>query len=625
MGTSRMSRSTWGLAVLACLGSASVSAQTVVERRNFSAERFRLSLDRDGLLSAEWAEVPRHLSWDVSMWLGFADDPLALYRTTAEGRTRAGTLVDSRLGGSLIVALGLFDRVQLGLDLPFVLYQSRPDTLPGVNGQLDGLTRFGVGAPRIAPKIRILTQQDHGLGLALVPTFILPTASQADYTGQDRLLFEPEVLLSRRWGPLRGAFNLGLRLRRPESFADLSVDNEVFARLGAGYDLSPATDVPVELEAVLSNATSLSSPFKDRNQTHLEALFGATYDFEGPFMAFAATGLGLNQGYGTPDWRAMVGLRLSQHGHDEDGDGIDDDLDACPKQAEDLDGFADADGCPEGDNDLDSVPDAEDDSPMGPEDLDGFQDADGIPDPDNDQDGVWDWDDRCPLVAGPVVNQGCPETDRDNDGVLDRLDNCPDDAEDLDRFEDEDGCPDADNDADGVLDGEDRCPLQPGPVAGKGCPDVDTDSDGLVDRLDNCPQEPGLVSEQGCKKRQLVVISGDRLDILEKVYFATGRSTIARRSYKLLDNVAAVLKSHQEISAVQIQGHTDDRGRAQSNLRLSENRAKAVRRYLIKRGIEGRRLSAKGYGEAEPIAPNKTKAGRAENRRVEFKILSSAP
>ncbi|CAN0530832.1 unnamed protein product, partial [Laminaria digitata] len=111
-----MSRSTWGLAVLACLGSASVSAQTVVERRNFSAERFRLSLDREGLLSAEWAEVPQHLSWDVSMWLGFADDPLALYRTTAEGRSRAGTLVDSRLGGSLIVALGLFDRVQLGLD-----------------------------------------------------------------------------------------------------------------------------------------------------------------------------------------------------------------------------------------------------------------------------------------------------------------------------------------------------------------------------------------------------------------------------------------------------------------------------------------------------------------------------
>ena len=556
-----------GLAVgLWVAGSAAAAAaQTVNESRNFSAERFELSLDADGILSAEW---------------------------------------DTRVGGGLVLALGLFDWVQLGVEVPFVLYQSRADTIEGVNGRLAPLTGLGVGGPRVAPKVRVLDQERFGVGLAIIPAFVVPSASQGSYMGQDSLLFEPMVALSRVTGAVRLAANLGVRVRRPEAFGNLKVDDELTARLGGGLMLEALGGPPLEVEAVLDAANALGAPFADRNRTHLEGLLGGAYTFMPGLQVFAAAGAGLNQGFGTPDWRALAGLRIFEHEQDEDHDGVRDDEDACPKAPEDLDGFGVLDGA--------------DGAPRSPEDMDGFQDQDGVPDPDNDGDGVWDWDDRCPLQLGLTVNLGCPDTDRDQDGLVDRVDRCPDDPEDLDGFGDDDGCPDPDDDQDGLLDAEDRCPRAPGPRDNRGCPDADRDGDGIVDRADNCPDEPGVPEAQGCKTRQLVTIRGERLEILDKVFFDTARARIQPRSFALLKNVAAVLNAHPEIARVEVQGHTDDQGPAQANLRLSQQRAEAVQDFLQKEGVEPGRLVARGYGESEPIAPNATKAGRAENRRVEF-------
>ncbi|MCA9549247.1 MAG: OmpA family protein [Myxococcales bacterium] len=611
-----------GLAVLTA--SAAAPAQTVREARNFSAERFQLSLDRDGVLSLEWAEVPRHMAWDVSLWLGYADDPLALYKTGTP-RTRVGTLVDARVGGGVAVALGLLNWVELGVELPFALYQTRADTIDGVNGTLAPLTGFGVGGPRIAPKVRVLQQARSGVGLAIIPTFVMPTASEAAYIGQDSLLFEPQLALSRTGEVLRVGANLGLRLRRKESFADLVVSDELTGRLGAGLALAPLGGPEVELQAVLDAATALDGPFADRNRTHLEGLLGAAWDVAQRFQLFGAAGLGLNQGFGTPDWRVLVGLRIFEHDLDADKDGIQDDEDACPKDPEDKDRFQDADGCPDLDNDEDGIPDATDRAPLDPEDVDGFQDEDGVPDPDNDGDGVWDWDDRCPMQAGLAVNLGCPDADRDGDDIVDRADACPDEPEDVDGFEDDDGCPDPDNDRDGIPDAADACMMQPGLPAARGCPDTDRDGDGVVDREDNCPDEPGTPEARGCRQRQLVVIRGERLEILDKVYFDTAKARIQTRSYALLRNVAAVIKAHPEIDRVEVQGHTDSQGVADANLALSQRRAEAVQAFLQKEGVAPERLVARGYGESEPIAPNETKAGRAENRRVEFRISQRAP
>lgn len=197
---------------------------------------------------------------------------------------------------------------------------------------------------------------------------------------------------------------------------------------------------------------------------------------------------------------------------DRDGDGIDDDADACREDAEDRDGFEDDDGCPELDNDGDQVLDLEDGCADTAEDRDGFQDEDGCPELDNDSDNIPDLVDACPLEAEDVDGfedeDGCPELDNDQDGLLDKLDPCPVQAEDKDGFQDADGCPDFDNDNDGIADEIDACPLQPEDMNGfqdeDGCPDAknDKDKDGIPDKVDACVMEPedrdGFQDEDGC-------------------------------------------------------------------------------------------------------------------------------
>jgi outer membrane protein OmpA-like peptidoglycan-associated protein len=215
--------------------------------------------------------------------------------------------------------------------------------------------------------------------------------------------------------------------------------------------------------------------------------------------------------------------------------------------------------------------------------------------------------------------------DSDGDGLFDPDDKCPDKPEDKDGFDDGDGCPDDDNDKDTVLDMNDPCRDEPGPVENKGCPDKDRDGDTVVDRLDNCPDEPGPPENQGCKQKQLVVVTTGSLDILDTIHFDTDKARIKQKSFKLLDNIAAVIRSHSEIRKIQVIGHTDSKADDAFNQGLSERRAAAVVEYLVGKGVERERLEPVGKGESEPIADNDSEKGRAKNRRVEFKIIDSGP
>ncbi|MCK5691141.1 OmpA family protein, partial [Myxococcota bacterium] len=322
---------------------------------------------------------------------------------------------------------------------------------------------------------------------------------------------------------------------------------------------------------------------------------------------------------------------------DNDGDGILDGDDQCPMEAEDKDGFEDEDGCPELDNDGDNILDTRDKCPMEPEDVDGYQDMDGCPDPDNDGDKILDADDACPMKAedfnGHKDEDGCPDAkdDKDGDGLADTIDKCIDEAEDKDGFEDEDGCPDPDNDGDTVLDAVDACPDEKEDLDGfqdeDGCPEYDNDGDGIWDEKDECPNEPetvnGMDDIDGCPDEgaQLVVLTRERIEIRDKVYFEVGSDILQERSFKLLEQIAALLKNHTEVERVEIQGHTDGRGGEKFNLQLSDKRAKSVARYLEEAGIEAKRVIAKGYGESLPVASNDSRAGREMNRRVEFMVV----
>jgi outer membrane protein OmpA-like peptidoglycan-associated protein len=244
---------------------------------------------------------------------------------------------------------------------------------------------------------------------------------------------------------------------------------------------------------------------------------------------------------------------------------------------------------------------------------------------DRDGDGILDNVDKCPDEPEDKDNfedeDGCPEPDNDKDGILDARDKCPNDAEDKDGFEDEDGCPDPDNDQDGLLDGEDQCPTQPGPKENKGCPDGDRDKDGVVDRLDACPDEPGP-PPRGCPERKFLVITKEKLELKQKIHFATNKAKIFPDSYDLLNEVVEVLKERPTLY-LRIEGHTDSKGKIAKNMVLSDQRAAAVRDYLEKAGIAPERLVSRGYGPTVPIGDNKTTAGREQNRRTEFFILTA--
>ncbi len=249
---------------------------------------------------------------------------------------------------------------------------------------------------------------------------------------------------------------------------------------------------------------------------------------------------------------------------------------------------------PPGDRDADGYLDPDDGCPDDPEDFDGYEDADGCPDDqDTDGDGLADSRDQCVLEPedgdGYLDADGCPEPDNDLDAILDESDRCANDPEDPDGYQDEDGCPDRDNDADGLADVNDQCPNEPGPRDENGCPRVYQD----------------------------VEVTREAIRIHQTIHFEFDRAVIRPVSFPILNTVAQVLRDYPDI-AVEVQGHTDSRGRDEYNMRLSQERSEAVRQYLIEQGIGAQRLTARGYGETRPIDTNRTSAGRAANRRVEF-------
>jgi OOP family OmpA-OmpF porin len=286
---------------------------------------------------------------------------------------------------------------------------------------------------------------------------------------------------------------------------------------------------------------------------------------------------------------------------DADGDGIADRLDKCPNTPAMV--AVDKNGCPV-DTDGDGVANYLDKCP----DIAGTVALDGCPD--KDADGITDADDRCPDVAGTAALKGCPDTDAD--GVPDIDDKCPDTK--AGYKVNETGCT-IDNDKDGIVNEEDRCPDAAGPASLKGCPD--TDGDGVADIDDRCPAAKGTIANKGCPELTPEVIQ-KITNIASKIFFETNSDVLKVASTTELDELATILTTYEN-SILTIEGHTDSKGTDEYNMTLSEKRARAVKTYLVGKGIAESRLKSAGFGETTPIADNNTAAGRAKNRRVELK------
>ena len=233
---------------------------------------------------------------------------------------------------------------------------------------------------------------------------------------------------------------------------------------------------------------------------------------------------------------------------------------------------------------------------------------------DTDGDGIYDEDDKCPTVAGIAKYKGCPVPDTDGDGINDEEDKCPSIAG-IAKYK---GCPIPDTDGDGINDEEDKCPTIAGTAKYQGCPIPDTDSDGVNDEEDKCPTIAGPASNFGCPVIEKAI--KDKINFAaSKIFFGTGSTKILAKSFKSLDGVATLLKADQSLK-MDIDGYTDNTGKAEKNLTLSEQRAAAVKDYLIRKGVTENSLISAGHGMEKPVAENKTAAGRAKNRRVELTV-----
>jgi OOP family OmpA-OmpF porin len=592
---------------------------------NIDLNVFRPAMDSRGYLTINASQVLGDK--ELSFGLGSLDWGHGLLKLDSGPNTyRIQDIISATLIGAFGLHVGPAE-LEFGASVPFTIMSGdRGPDMGDMQYKLDGQ---GLGNVGLHFKTRLLkTSRAPHIGLGVIASLYLPTTSPTDRflgeakagaTGTSSKLV-PQIMgiLDKefgRTGALRIALNAGIRIRSKETFTNsdpgtenapvtgqsITVGSEIPYGLGVAYAISRQKfDLVGEVYG--------SIPLGDHeNYQPLEALGGVKlYLARNSFLSLGAgRGLLPDKG-GNPDFRAMIGIVFEPNIGDRDGDGIKDDVDKCPDEPEDFDGFQDEDGCPDPDNDHDGIPDLDDKCPDIPENLNGVEDEDG-----------------------------CPEgstNDRDGDGIPDNVDKCPDEPEDKDGFQDEDGCPDPDNDGDGIRDVDDLCPNDPEDKDGfedeDGCPDPDNDKDRILDKDDKCPNEPetynGFQDEDGCPDRGRVVVTDTSIEILDVIYFEYNSDVIKPASYPILDAVAATMQGNPSIQLIEIQGHTDERGDDAYNLDLSDRRAKSVLKYMVGKSVDANRLTSQGYGETQPLDRAHNEKAWSKNRRVAFLIIKRA-
>ncbi|PTL79479.1 thrombospondin type 3 repeat-containing protein [Vitiosangium sp. GDMCC 1.1324] len=573
----------------------------------FELERLELNPDGKGSLVMGTGELLPAGGFRLSLLGHYEKDPLVLY---ADGN-RVGALVGDRVTAHLLMAWAPLRWLELGLQVPLVVWQRGDDLSAQGLGAPAGT---GLGTPSAHVRVGLASQwREAPVDLAVELGVGIPVGSEDALARDSTFRFSPKVMVGRRFGLLRAGVEAGMLVRpKVALIADENIQDEVGNEVRLGAVLA-TTGRGLRGELNVRGTIPLTAQPKS-----LELLAGLRLPVGKTVEVYALGGPGFGDTPGTPSFRVLLGVSfgspepLPVSERDDDGDGVKNGEDACPNEA----GPARNKGCPVKDTDGDGVVDSADRCPNEP----GPASSHGCPVKDSDGDGLADSVDKCPNEPGPAENNGCRVKDTDGDGIEDAQDKCPKEAGPASRQ----GCPVKDTDGDGVVDDRDACPTQAGLVELRGCPAKDTDGDGVPDHLDNCPTEKGVASNQGCppQQEQLVAIQKGQLEIKQSVFFAYGKAIIQPRSFKMLDQIAKVIRQHPEIDKVVIEGHSDNIGNADANRKLSLARAQSVKDYLVKKGVEETRLDAKGYGPDRPIASNKTAKGRAANRRVAFTILT---
>lgn len=567
----------WVSSLMAMAAGLLASPRAAAQTAGFAVDRFDPSERGSDWFALESLDLRGRVRPAIGVVGDYAYRPLAIYN--ADGTVRSNLVAHqlfTHVGASLVLA----DRLRLAVNVPIAVFQSGDGgTLSGVSYGQPGSPRFG--DVRLGADLRLAGEYGGPFTLALGAQVFFPTGARADYTGDGELRIQPRLMAAGDVGIVAYAARLGVEYRGlQDTFAGSPLGTEV--TYGASIGLRAAERTLLIGPEVYGAATVADSAqiLKTRT-TPLDGILGIHYTIGEDWRIGVGGGTGLTRGYGSPTARVVAVLEwapaIPKPPADRDHDGVLDPVDACP----DVPGVATNDpktnGCPE--------------VPVVPSDR--------------DHDGIPDASDACPDEAGVATNDpktnGCPPPppDRDHDGVPDAVDACPDVAGVATSDPKTNGCPpaDPDRDKDGIPNDQDACPDEAGPA------NADPKKNG-------CPQ---------------AVVRNDQIVILDQVKFATNSARILPDSNGILEAVMKVLNDHPEIKTVSIEGHTDSRGTAALNKKLSAARAKSVMTWLINKGVDAARLTSVGYGLERPIDSNETDAGRQNNRRVEFHITGQPP
>jgi len=572
---------------------------------------FRPAVDSKGFFSVNGSDILAANDFSFGLVMDYGHNIMRL-----EPGHGADALLTHSFQGTFDFNYGIAGVATVGITIPVNLEGGSAVTGVGPTGALYNTTgdynSQSFGFVGLHAKYRI-TRVERGIGLALLGQVGLVGSDTAQKNlAADSLFFWPQLIIEKRFfsaGVLKLGANVGFRAHTQSNprFDQLDggprFENNNVLTGGFGVALRVLDSLDVVGETYL---TQLAGGNSDSGVKLSDEVMGGIKVFvERNSYFMIGGGVRTTNGFEAADQRGIIGFIFEPSIGDRDGDGYKDDVDKCPDD---------------------------------PEDFDGFQDADGCPDPDNDQDGILDVDDKCPNnpenMNGVEDHDGCPEGadgDRDGDGIPDSTDKCPDQAEDRDGFQDADGCPDPDNDRDGIPDKKDQCPNDPEDRDGfqdaDGCPDPDNDHDGIPDLHDKCPNQPetynGYQDQDGCPDKGNVIIQGNDILILQKVLFRTASAEILPESGPILDAVATTLIHHPEFTLVEVQGHADERSNDEYNLKLTRERAHSVVEALAQRGVTRDRTRSQGYGEYCPLDEGHNEAAWEKNRRVEFKVVKT--
>jgi outer membrane protein OmpA-like peptidoglycan-associated protein len=541
------------------------SSQAQSTSRNLDLSTFRAAPSTTGdLLQVESPFVGAAGDWELGLSISHTTNPLQV--TTSMGDEF--NLVSSRTTFDLGLVFAFANRLEVGARMATMNQNG------DANGDVQGLepgVGTALGDALLHGKVSLLR------GVALAANLTLPTATDDAFAGPGKVSGSGLLLLGSGGKRFSATANLGFGYQTKIVLGNITQGNR--ALVGAGATLR-TTDA-MWLSAEVFGAVAIGQRERDA-ASPLEGMVSLRYRAARAVGISAGLGTGLMRGIGAPQLHGVIAFELSPNARalepirpprpyvappDRDRDGIPDADDRCADEAEDLDGFGDADGCPDLDNDFDGLPDATDKCPLVREDKDGVADDDG-----------------------------CPDNDDDGDNIPVPKDKCPGDAEDFDGFEDSDGCPELDNDQDGILDAADRCPIQPETINGT------TDDDGCPDAGES-----------------MILLGADRIDLVQQMTFVGQTNKLTPVTLGILAQVAATLRANPEIARLRIGVHVNRRGKGDQA--LTEKRAEALRDWLVQWGVEPHRLDVRGFGSTKLIVKAQRKDAAAVNDRVELTIM----